>query len=226
VDRLENGRAIMLLLERELQGMSAPSSTGLTNPPAVFYAFEPRDPNDLSPNGLLKLPIPGWGTNICELQGVAFHTRVNDDWTTSYYGFTTSNRTDGIGTLYHAVSSGAVTNLPDLYVDSWNTQVNPSPNGFRRVADGIVHFRLLAYTPDGLVITTNSAFSGIYRYRMTNLPAHVDVELGILEPKSVERLGSMPDNATRRNYLVKHPAEVHYFRQRVPIRAYNPETYQ
>lgn len=229
VDILENGRAIMLLLERELQGMSAPLPSGITNPPppAVFYAVEPRDPNDASANGLLKLPIPGANTNlVCELQGVAFHTRFNDEWTTSYYGFT--NRDAGVATLCHAVRSGAVTNLPDFFPlpQSWNDPVNPSGIGFRRVADGIVHFKLLAYTPDGFLITTNSAFSGIYRYRLPYLPAHVDVELGILEPKSLERLNSMPDNNTRRNYVVNHPAEVHFFRQRVPIRSYNPDTYQ
>src|ERR1051326_5461060 len=31
VDILENGRAVMLLLERELQGMSAPPPSGITN---------------------------------------------------------------------------------------------------------------------------------------------------------------------------------------------------
>src|SRR6185295_17685247 len=135
--------------ERELQSMAAPLPSGITNPPppAVFYAVEPRNPNDLSPSGLLRLPIPGTGTNlICELQGIAFHTRMNDEWTTSYYGFT--NRNESVGTLFHAVTANLVGNLPDLYVDNWNTAINPIANSaFRRVADGIVHLKLVAYTP-------------------------------------------------------------------------------
>ncbi len=212
VDVLETGRAVMQLLTRELQGMSAPPPAS-TNPPlpAVFYAVEPRNPASL-----LQLPVPGASTNIvCELQGIAFHSRIGDEWTTEYLGFTASNRNDALGTLYRSVSSGSITNVPDLSSVTWDNFATPPPADFRRVADGILHLKLLAYTPDGLVIAAN---------KLPYLPAHVDVELGVLEPKSVERLRSMPV-AARATYLKNHPAEVHFFRQRVPIRAYNPETY-
>ena len=50
------------------------------------------------------------------------------------------------------------------------------------------------------------------------VPAFVEVELGILEPQVLRRYRSIPIGAVQRQYLSNHVAEVHIFRQRVPIR--------
>ena len=220
VDVLENGRAVMQLLTRELEEMTAP--------PPPFTNFIARDPRPVA--DFLKLPISGYGDVPILLQGIAFLSRFNDDWTTTYYGFTTNDRIAGVGTLYRRAAGAPATNLASISPDAWNQVAETNNPNYHRVADGVVHLRLLAYNPDGGVITTNadpkSLNATIVQYFYTNLPAHVDVELGILEPKSAERLRSMPNDTVRQTYLKSHPAEIHFFRQRVPIRAYNPENYQ
>jgi hypothetical protein len=50
------------------------------------------------------------------------------------------------------------------------------------------------------------------------VPAFVEVELGILEPQVLKKYRSIPIPAAQRQYLSNHVAEVHLFRQRVPIR--------
>jgi prepilin-type N-terminal cleavage/methylation domain-containing protein len=223
VDVLESGRAVMQLLTRELEEMTAP--------PPPFTNFIARDPRLVA--DFLKLPIPGYGDVPIMLQGVAFLSSFNDEWTATYYGFTDTSRAEGVGTLYRRTVSAPAGSLGNLSPDAWNQVVDllAKPNlNYHRVADGIVHLRLLAYNPDGGVITTNAdltaAPGAIVQYFYTNLPAHVDVELGILEPKSLERFRSISDPNAKVAYLRNHPAEIHFFRQRVPIRAHNPDTYQ
>ena len=50
------------------------------------------------------------------------------------------------------------------------------------------------------------------------VPAYVEIELGILEPQVLRKYRSIPIAAAQRQYLSNHVAEVHIFRQRVPIR--------
>ena len=202
----------------------------MTAPPPPFTNFIARDPRPVAQ--FLKLPIQGYGDVPLMLQGVAFLSNVNDEWTATYYGFAATNRDEGVGTLYRRTVTASSDNLGNLSPDAWNQVVDlaNAKLNYHRVADGVVHLRLLAYNPDGGVITTNADLTStpgtIVQYYYTNLPAHVDVELGILEPKSLERFRSIPDANAKVAYLKNHPAEIHFFRQRVPIRAYNPDTYQ
>jgi hypothetical protein len=50
------------------------------------------------------------------------------------------------------------------------------------------------------------------------VPAYVEVELGILEQSVLQRYRSIPIQDVKSNYLYSHTAQVHIFRQRVPIR--------
>jgi len=51
------------------------------------------------------------------------------------------------------------------------------------------------------------------------VPAYVELELGILEPRVLERYRSMIGNSQAQvDYLSNHVAQVHIFRQRIPIR--------
>ena len=62
------------------------------------------------------------------------------------------------------------------------------------------------------------------------LPAAVEVELGVLEDRSIQRAESLPDGAAvswaRSNYLAQQAGKVHLFRQRFPIRNVDPSAYQ
>jgi len=56
-------------------------------------------------------------------------------------------------------------------------------------------------------------------YFMSNaVPGYVEVELGILEPQTLQKYRSIPIRAAARQYLSNHVAQVHIFRQRVPVR--------
>src|SRR5439155_15805599 len=59
-----------------------------------------------------------------------------------------------------------------------------------------------------------------YYFLSNALPAYVELELGILEPRILERFKAIGTNNVigQRNYLSNHVAQVHLFRQRVPIR--------
>ena len=51
------------------------------------------------------------------------------------------------------------------------------------------------------------------------MPAAVEIEIGILEPRILQRYKSIPPGVpAARQYLADHAAEVHLFRQRIPIR--------
>jgi prepilin-type N-terminal cleavage/methylation domain-containing protein len=67
----------------------------------------------------------------------------------------------------------------------------------------------LATAPDGVF--------GSYFYNAA-MPAFVELELGILEPKIAQRYKSIPVPTAARDYLSSHVAQVHLFRQRILIR--------
>jgi len=64
------------------------------------------------------------------------------------------------------------------------------------------------------------------------VPAYVELELGILEPQVADRAKSIPGPpwpapaTAARDYLSNHVAQVHLFRQRVPVRNVDFNAYQ
>ena len=58
------------------------------------------------------------------------------------------------------------------------------------------------------------------------LPASVEIQLGVLEDRTLQRAESIPDSNTRSNYLAQHAGQVHLFRQRILIRNVDPSAYQ
>jgi hypothetical protein len=56
-------------------------------------------------------------------------------------------------------------------------------------------------------------------YFMGNsVPGYVELELGVLEPQILQKYRSIPVPLAARQYLSNHVAQVHIFRQRVPVR--------
>jgi len=128
------------------------------------------------------------------------------------------------------------------------------PQRMNRVADGIVHFTVNAFDPRGLPIlatTTNSlgvptnnfnqlrvipntygfaeSQSGKMNYAFVSnaTPAFLEIEVGFLETRTLDRFKSMAGNAPAQlNYLSNHAAQVHLFRQRIPIRNVDFAAYQ
>ena len=178
VDILESGRAAMELITRDLQEAVASMDVPNTN-------FQRTN---LVSQAILVPPIGLDMSNI--IQNVSFLRRFNDDWIGETYRV--SNAVAGVGTLYRMVvttnrnwmagSVDLVSSLPAI-------DGNPNPN-FARVADGVVHFRILPFDPDG-IITTNGPISAIdpssCSFWNNGLPSFVDVELALLEPRSLEQ---------------------------------------
>jgi hypothetical protein len=143
------------------------------------------------------------------------------------------------------------TNLPD-----WTGRpISPTTPGMSHLMDGVVDLRVRAYDPNGYWMTNGYPFGytkiarnvwfslpgygpglrqgpgfsfgevGFYMFSNT-LPAVVEIQLGVLEDRTLQRAESIPDPNTRSNYLAQHAGQVHLFRQRIPIRNVDPSAYQ
>lgn len=235
IDVLESGRATADLLAREL-GQTRPS--GLSNT-VNFYAWLPL----ITP---LYQELPGSKdrrTNVAH--ELFFLTCENQVWTGVGYRISTPDA--GVGTLYRY--SASVPNplrtpelVPNLFADFLNTPLDNTYK-FSRVADGVVHLRVRAFDLEGEWITDDLRADrantdirestavvpgevGLYKFFSNAVPAAVELELGFLETRTLERVRALPTAAARRNYLSNHVAQVHVFRQHIPISTVDVRAYQ
>jgi len=70
-----------------------------------------------------------------------------------------------------------------------------------------------------------------YYFLSNALPAYLELEVGILEPRILERFKAIGNRsaiaqAAQRQYLSNHVAQVHVFRQRIPVRTVDFSAYQ
>src|SRR5207245_2182524 len=157
-------------------------------------------------------------------------TRSGQDWTGVGYQVAADAPNSGVGTLYrysvtrNVTLPGSVSSLAGLFLNAPITNCT-------RIADGIVHLRIVPYATNGFPLfyngfNTNASFrtnTGYFTaaqvrntlarnslaeqvdtYFTSNaVPAFVELELGILEPRTFERfkaLGSA-NPAAQRQYL-------------------------
>ena len=232
VDVLETGRAVMDLLTRELQEINGVNDTRIVN----LYAVENFAPV-IQPRPSFTPGVPEGKPLVNHLQDYYFLTHSNDLWT-------------GIGYFLEPVGNGGVgslhrfsTNLPNVFPGdlenlylAYSNALFAAPTNWSRVADNIIHLRLVPYDRDGIPYYFGP-FTGMVAVRATNLndmkfgfpfvyptnraemlPAFVDIELGILEPRALERYKSLTDPKQAEEYLTNHVDKVHFFRQRVTVR--------
>ncbi len=239
-DVLESGRSLTDLLGRELQEARPSQAVGVIN----FFA----DTN--SPLAPLVQTLPGDTTNpqtrVNVLQDLFFLTLNNRQWQGIGYHV---DAPDGLlGTLYRWTTNPAPHDVISAHPNFANDVADFTNrlSKFRRMADGIVHFRFRAYDTQGVWLTTNApgwttlggglgtniflgfrpqAFEMGYDFRMGAIPACVDLEIGVLEPRILARAKSIPDALARRNYLAQHVGAVHLFRQRIPLPNVDPTAY-
>jgi len=227
VDVLATGRATMDLLARELEQITPSYGAHTTN----FYVTRAN----FTPPALIQ-PLPGTTptetrTNV--LEEFFFLTRENQQWTGT--GYLVSRPNEGVGTLYRFHTNApatAIGNLSSYFKNSALTNLN-------RIADGVVHLRVRAYDTNGyallpinsrsnITVRFDNGVPGNYFYFFTNnaVPAYLDVELGILEERTLERVRSIGNQTAKRTFLENHAGQVHLFRQRVPVRNVDPTAYQ
>ncbi len=236
VDVLESGRAVTDMLTRELSQMTPSRASNAVN----FFASL----DSVSP---LKQELPGspapLRTNLIE--ELYFLTKENQTWTgIGYFVFPANG---GVGTLYRYGSNTVFGQNPSQLYSGYNLTLDDAITrnvftNLNRIMDGVVHFKVRAYTPDGHWITTNNLFNAVVRepgfalyaageselYRFTNnvVPAFVELELGVLEERSIVRARTITDPQSRSNYLAREAGKVHLFRLRVPVRNVDPTAYR
>jgi hypothetical protein len=247
-DVLEAGRATMDLLARELEQMSPSQFpdvilNGYRFRTTNFFVEPWPDPKWARP---LVQELSGNGesrTNL--LQRFFFLSKVNQDWISTGYEVWPDDANNYVGTLYrfNLTNTPRGWSLTNIYDFENSPQTNLS-----RIADGIVHLRLRAFAKNGYLITTNrftgtnasyalaanapytNMLNGIVYnsgndvrqsacYFMSNaLPGYLELELGILEPRILQKYRSIGVAAAAQQYLSNHAAQVHIFRQRIPVR--------
>ena len=249
VDVLESGRVAARLLARELEQITPCYQTNRN----FFSGLLPGQP--------LVMPLPGNNsagrTNL--LEDVFLLTRENLTWTG--IGYFVRVETNNVlrfpvepvygnqqvlgGQLYRFEESLPVSDAAapyQLYSDFFNVQARNGALATNsattaRVADGVVHFKVRAYDPNGvwltrstnnILVVSNALVSDIslYQFRSNAVPASVEFELGLLEDRVWERYKSLPVATARYNYLTNQVGRVHVFRQRVAVRCVDPSAYQ
>ena len=221
VDVQEGGRAAMELMTRELEQMSATQLAGCTN---LFVGAYPTNAQVIQP----LLVSNSYRTNIREQ--FFFMTRLSKDWIgTGYRVLFASN---GVGTLDRI---SIATNVSKLTSNNLiNAFFTTSLTNFQRVTDGVIHLRLLPYDAQGRLQVDGSAGFRILKadntaaligdlplyfyYTNSAIPSYLELELGVIEPQTLQQLKSMPNPTAALTFLQLQASKVHLFRRRIPIR--------
>ena len=249
VDIMEGGRAACELLSRELEQTTP---TGLPNT-LNFYSCWNGYALIQSLPGSSDLGNDQWRTNI--LDDVFFFTRDNRNWQGVGYRVDNSvNRSVTLGTLYRYEVNVHNTNLfqvmaADQQSPGFKFRDQLFTTRASRIIDGVVHLRVLAYdangnliipampyvNPFGAISVTNIAQNGRtpwspdldleYHFRSNAVPAYLELELGILEAKTVERCRNIPA-ASQAEFLRTKSGNVQIFRQRITVRNVAPSVFQ
>lgn len=231
-DTLENGRAFMSMLSRELQEIA--ETPGVASNTFRFYS--------VARGGVMVQDVEGLGKDARENRLYSFgfiqRARESNSWRFISYEF---DRRDvgeqrGVADLYRVETNcvlWALTNAGGLTDYQTQKRINGyssdrnnyESNYFRKVLSGVAHLSFKAYDTNGFVIPewTRDQLVG---YVVTNaLPAvtsirpveAIEVEVGILDPDTYRRVKSMPDSATVLSYLKDRPGNIQIFRQRIKI---------
>ncbi|EEF59224.1 prepilin-type N-terminal cleavage/methylation domain-containing protein [Pedosphaera parvula] len=245
VDRLEGGRMVMDLVTREVEEMAPYHASNVMN----FYAtYDGNTPILVQP---LTDPKDK-GTNV--LESFYFLSSYNHQWTGVGFMVNSPEIVTGIpiGALYTTNflfptlvtvdPRNTVTNGLNLFTTNFP---HPFYTNFHRLVDGVVHFRVLAYDARGRLLNTNynnntqintnfyvysdspRSDRTTYNFWSNAVPAYLDVELGVLEDRTLQKLRGLTNNPTAaNNFLNIHAAQVHLFRQRIAIRNADPQAYK
>jgi hypothetical protein len=250
-DVLEGGRSAMGLIKSDLEVMTP--SFG-TNGGAVNFSTEVVTTGTNTP---LLQPLIGSSsattlrTNL--LENIFILTRQNLTWTGVGY-LVDNNSTNYLNPLYRfSMSTNVQAADPAVLYNAFLNNlpapgfpISPTNSCMSHLMDGVVDLRVRAYDSGGMwmtngygfgqpVIVTNVWFSppewGEVGFTMfsNTLPASVEINLGVLEDRAIQRALSLPNVPpawSQSNYLAQQAGKMHVFRQRVWIRNVDPSAYQ
>jgi hypothetical protein len=240
-DYMEAGRNVMDMIARDLEQMTPSRMARTTN----FYAeIAPGFDSPLKQR-LAGTEFPGdQDLRVNVVQRFYCLTLANQDWNGIGYQVVADRANAGWGTLCRYSTNGSKSTA--YYLLGGFLQAPPAR--LDRIADGVVHLRVRALATNGLPITpagfqvtparylpVRNATSlqeaslpeEVRSYFSSNaVPAYLELELGLMEPRVVERARALGNSQARYEYLSNHVAQVHLFRQRIPIRNVDFAAYQ
>ncbi len=219
-DVYEGGRAVMGLLTRDLESAVDSGVPFVTN----FNYFALTDKMNKQSGDSLER------TNELDYLYVLSHD--NREWTGTAYTF--SNALPGVADLYRfQLSTNADRLSSDNYfhrqfIKNYDGSKNTNVVSFHRVASGIIHFKVRTFDSRGVEFRTNEtdvSFPLFYtnitaaatEFGTSAIPSYVEIELGILEPQTLEQARSLGTGQVA-DYLSKQMGKVHIFRQQIPLR--------
>lgn len=239
-DVLESGRAALDQIARDIQQAAASQSAtnwnltsyvrtnilaGFNNQHSTLMNT-PDGTTVLRSNYLQEVFVL---TNPSDWQGIGYRVlKPGDEDSPNFFG---------VGTLYRFSTNAAAQSRND-FVDAFSTGtplllIKKNQPNLVRVIDGVIHFQMKFYDDFGRQITNtipNRAIGAITNNIDPNynqiwfwggdLPAMVEVELGILEPAAYEKLKpliDLPQPIAFNDFLNRNAGKVHIFRQQVPI---------
>jgi len=241
-DVLEGGRSVMGLIKSDLEPMTP--SFGVSNGAKNFYANTNIYQYQSGSAPLVQSLAGSAQTRTNVLENFFILTRQNTTWTGTGY-IVNSASTNYFNPLYRfSITTNVMArNVPAMLYTNF---LNASFTNMSHLMDGVVHLTVRAYDPNGYWMTNTYNFAGgqittnknvqfmlspalgeagFYMFSNT-LPASVEIQLGLLEDRTLQRAESIPVANVRSNYLAKQAGKVHLFRQRFPIRNVDPAAYQ
>ena len=238
VDVQETARSAFRVIMEELDQARVAHEFDGTN-----FAFAP---NTNAPRYLRQVLIDG-STNFHGLQDFFFLTREGPR--TKLIGYFVRAASDprqgmiprpadsnlwtvGVGSLYRFEMSTNYLHVGNRFLQTnfQNHLIDYNPHPFYRqltmtnvqkVADGIVHMRIVGYTNGTLVSfgdPTNNVANAFMAETNHRNPSHVAIAMGVLEPKTLAQARLIPGTFAVSNYLYRSAQNVLMLRARVPLR--------
>ena len=256
VDVLEGGRSAAALIARDLEQLTP---TYLSSNNYNFYVDTPNeylnllqslpDPVELRTNTLQEVYFTTRYNQLWAGVGYKLDFAGYDAGVGTLYRFGTNNiSAANLGSENNPFPVTAANYLPVQRQYFLNEDpADPTllgNNNWNRIIDGVVDFRVRAFDRNGKLFagqrnalgttvlypnTGDTNYYYLYAFASNAVPAYVEVELGILETRALERYRALSSNINNpsiaRNFLVNHAGQVHVFRQRIAIRGVDPTAY-
>lgn len=231
-DTLENGRAFLSLLSREM-GEVVNFHDSVTNAYRFAAIYRPS-------GGQLQQTIPGGKglvrTNELQSFCLVVPSKEINGWRAIFYDFRESLAARHVVDIYRAERSfqrwQLTNNLAELQRSFFSGTFTPdrNTNDFSKMLSGVIHLRFQAYdrTNGYPVVPLNGAGNRPRGYFFANpanivpqppvyFPDSVEVELGLLDSDTYKRSKAIENTTTLETFLADRAANVQLFRQRITI---------
>jgi len=241
---LESGRATMDLMAADLRAM-APSHGQSNNFTGAVNFLAGVTSYASPPSPLIQPMVGGSSTRTNVLENFFILSRQNQTWTGVGYAVNTSS-SSALYPLYRFSMSASAAFSPWLLYSNFNIALGSGAwTNMSHLMDGVVALTVRPYDVNGGLMTNHVTYSGGQYVTNENvfyflpalgqvgfvmfsntLPASVEIEMGVLEDRALQRAESLPTPASQSNYLTGAASQVHVFRQRVAIPNVDPSAYQ